>query len=120
MTKTILVAAVLASAACGGASKPATTTTASTPSATPPPAKGVVIVDDIDCPKLVNHMVDIHAAANPEKTAANPDAIAQIRVDTIKECEQKWGASPPTDADKASARCSMKAATTGELEACGS
>ncbi|MBL0215534.1 MAG: hypothetical protein IPQ07_16820 [Myxococcales bacterium] len=117
MTKTILVAA-LALAACGGASKPVTTSTTS--SAPPAAAKGVVIVDDIDCPKLVNHMVDIHAAANPEKTAANPDAIAQIRVDTIKECEQKWGASPPTDADKAAARCSMKAATTGELEACGS
>ena len=119
MTQTLLVATLagLVTAACGGAGKPTTSTTTSS---TPPPAKGLVIVDDIDCPKLVNHMVDIHAAANPEKTAANPDAIAQIRIDTIKECEQKWGASPPTDADKAAARCSMKAATTDELEACGS
>ena len=55
-----------------------------------------------------------------EKTAANPDAVAKIRADTIKECEARWSKTPPTEADKVAARCSMKAQTTGELEACGS
>jgi hypothetical protein len=117
MSRLVLVS-MLALGACGGGSKQ--------PATTPPPATagaaahGVIIADDIDCPKLVNHMVDIHAAANPEKAAANPDAIAKIRVDTIKECEDRWGKTPPTESDKTSARCSMKAATTEELQACGS
>jgi len=113
--------AILALAACGGGSKktetPATAA-AATPAATA--SAHVVIVDDIDCVKLVNHMVDIHAAANAEKAAANPDAVAKIRADTIKECDERWTKTPPTDSDKKSAQCSMAAQTTDALEACGS
>ncbi len=113
---TSLLATVLLVVACGGGSKAAPTT------ATPPPATsgGLVIVDNIDCPTLVNHMIDVHVAAEPDKAAENPDKIQQIRVDMAKECEQKWAATPPTESDKTSARCSMKAQTTAELEACGS
>jgi len=120
----LVFAVLIGVAACGGGAKhPPTTGTGPAPGsgAAPPTATtGVVIVDDIDCTKLVNHMVDIHAAANPDKTAANPQAVAKIRSETIKECEDKWGKTPPTDAEKASARCSMKAQTTGDLERCGS
>jgi hypothetical protein len=114
--KKLALIAILALTACGGGNKKSTTTGGTGTSA----AASVIIVDDVDCPKLVNHMVDIHAAANAEKSAANPDAVAKIRVDTIKECEARWGKTPPTEADKTAARCSMKAQTTGELEACGS
>jgi hypothetical protein len=120
MNKLALIG-VLALAACGGGNKTSTTTTPSgTGPTTAATSASVIIVDDIDCPKLVNHMVDVHAAANAEKSAANPDAVAKIRADTIKECEARWSKSPPTEADKVAARCSMKAQTTGELEACGS
>ncbi|MBA3462237.1 MAG: hypothetical protein H0T46_19910 [Deltaproteobacteria bacterium] len=114
--KKLALIAILALAACGGNKKSSTTTTGPGTVA----STSVVIVDDIDCPKLVNHMVDVHAAANAEKSAANPDAVAKIRADTIKECEARWKQNPPTEADKTAARCSMKAQTTGELEACGS
>lgn len=110
-----LLATLIVIGACGG-SKPAPTT--------PPPTTGtttgLVIVDDIDCPKLVNHMIDVHVAAAPEKAAENPDQIKQVRIDMEKECTQKYTTNPPTDADKTSARCSMKATTTGELVTCGS
>jgi hypothetical protein len=110
----VTVKALLATllVACGGGSKPAPTT--------PPPSGGLVIVDDIDCPKLVNHMIDVHVAADPEKSAKSPEKVQQIRVDMEKECEQKFTANPPDEAAKASARCSMKATTTDELETCGS
>jgi hypothetical protein len=111
---------ILALAACGGGHKQAAApapAAASTASAT---ANGhVIVVGDIDCVKLVNHMVDIHAAANAEKAAANPDAVAKIRADTIKECDDRWTRTPPTDAEKKSAQCSMDAQTTDALEACG-
>lgn len=107
-----MLAILFAVAACGGTSKPAPTT--------PAKAGGLVIVDDIDCGKLVNHMIDVHVAAEPEKSADNPEKIEQIRIDMAKECEQKWTATPPTETDKTAARCSMKAKTTAELEACGS
>jgi hypothetical protein len=110
-----LLATVLVVAACGG-SKPAPTA--------PPPAKatttGLVIVDDIDCPKLVNHMIDVHVAEAPEKAAQDPDQIKQIRVDMEKKCTEQYTANPPTDEQKASAQCSMKAQTTAALETCGS
>lgn len=110
-----LLAAALVLAACGGNKPPATP---------PPPAKstttGLVIVDDIDCPKLVNHMIDVHVAAAPEKAAQDPDQIQQIRVDMEKKCTEQYTANPPTEEQKTSARCSMKAVTTGELETCGS
>jgi hypothetical protein len=121
-----ILLAALVLAACGGAAAKHEPTPGPGPKPGPGPTPahttttGVVIVDDIDCTKLVNHMVDIHAAANPAKTAANPEAVAKIRSETIKECEDKWGKTPPTDAEKASAKCSMKAQTTGELESCGS
>jgi len=112
---------ILALAACGGGNKKTETPAGgggATGGATT--SAHVIIVDDIDCVKLVNHMVDIHARANAEKAAANPDAVAKIRADTIKECDDRWTKTPPTDADKTSAKCSMQAETTGELEACGS
>ena len=117
MNKLALIGILMAAACGGGNKKSSTTTTGGDGTAT---SASVIIVDDIDCPKLVNHMVDVHAAANAEKSAANPDAVAKIRADTIKECESRWRQNPPTEADKVAARCSMKAQTTGELEACGS
>lgn len=102
--------AIVLLAACGG----------SKPAPAPANAGGLVIVDDIDCPKLVNHMVDVHVAATPEKSAEKADEVKQIRIDMVKKCEERWATTPPTEDEKGSARCSMKAKTPEELETCGS
>lgn len=107
-------------AACGGGNKQAPTALPPENTGSGAATGGLVIVDDIDCPKLVNHMVDVHVAATPERSAEKADEVKQIRVDMVKKCEERWATQPPTEDEKTSARCSMKATTPEQLETCGS
>jgi len=83
-------------------------------SLTSSPAASAIIVDDITCERLVGHVVEVSAA----HFALDGTAAAAFRETILTPCEAKWGADPPTDADRQVARCAMGAVSPRELLAC--